>query len=94
MLSKRNVYVGQEYNMLGLKVFIKKGDHWLTQFQSFDWLSGHEISAIISCPRNSGTLNRLLIFLAKYNNQDLIIFLGCFNKIFIPLVPFGLIWDD
>ena len=21
--------------------------HWITQFQNFDWLSGHELSAIV-----------------------------------------------
>ena len=42
-------------------------------FQGFDWLSGHGIRAIISCPRNSDYMNCFPVVLAKRNQPDLAI---------------------
>ena len=42
------------------------------RFQSFDWLSGHGTSAIISCPRNSAI--KSFSVLTKGNHQDVAIF--------------------
>ena len=47
-MKEAAIEVSTEYNEL-----LKKKKHWIMQFQSFDWLSGHAVPAIIPCPRNS-----------------------------------------
>ena len=54
----------------------------------FDWLSGHCISSSIPYQRNSDH-ELFLVILAKRTQQDLTIFLRCFNKTIIPLAIVG-----
>ena len=42
------------------RAFYWKLDHWITQFESFDWLSHHGLWAIIPCSTNTVSIRLVL----------------------------------